>query len=38
MNVKEPSNALLHEFPFDIVWLQKRGTVGEIRKKDMKKL
>ena len=39
MKVEESFNALLHLlFPFDIVWLQKRGTVGENKKKDMKKL
>lgn len=37
MKVEESCNASL-QFPFDIVWLQKRETVRENKKKDMKKL
>lgn len=37
MKVEESCNASL-QFPFDIVWLQKRGTVGENKKKRYEKI
>ena len=37
MKVEDSCNASL-QFPFDIVWLQKRGTIGENKKKRYEKI